>query len=134
MSWIERIHHELIFSVSRSGGPGGQNVNKVSSKVTVKFNVMNSQALTEEEKNKVLERLGSKMSSSGELVLTSQESRSQLDNKKNVLEKLEKLLSQAFQKKKKRVATKRTKAANQKRLKGKKEHSEKKKWRQGPSL
>ena len=109
-------------------------MNKVSSKVTVKFDVMNSQSLTEEERNKILEKLASKVSSNGELVLTSQESRSQLDNKKNVLEKLEKLISQAFYNKKKRVVTKRTKAANQKRLKSKKEHSEKKKWRQGPSL
>jgi len=130
MSFVKRLQSELIFSVSRSSGPGGQNVNKVNSKVTLKFDVAGSKILTAEEKETILKRLGSKLTINGELILTSQDSRSQLDNKQTVIEKLEKVIAKAFEKKKLRKATKPTKSANQKRIQSKKQHSEKKKWRQ----
>lgn len=130
MSFAKRLQSELSFSVSRSGGPGGQNVNKVNSKVTLKFDVAQSNVLTEEEKEVILRRLGARLTTDGVLILTSQESRSQLDNKQTVMLKFDSLLTKAFERKKPRKATKPSKGAVQKRIKNKKQHSEKKKWRQ----
>ena len=127
---FKQLKQELIFVVSRSSGPGGQNVNKVNSKVTVKFNVKNSMVLTPEEKEIVLMKLGSKLTTDGELIVSAQESRSQLDNKEAALQKFEKLLTKAFEKKKARKPTKPSKNAVQKRINSKKQHSEKKQWRQ----
>jgi ribosome-associated protein len=123
---------ELAFSTSRSSGPGGQNVNKVNTKVTVKLDVINSVVLTPEEKEIIQQKLASKLTNDGVLVLASQDKRSQLQNKEAVIEKLEKLLAKAFERKKPRKATKPSKGAVQNRIKSKKEHSEKKKWRQKP--
>lgn len=128
--FIQRLINELNFSVSRSSGPGGQNVNKVNSKVTVKFDVKNSMVLTPEEKEIVLRKLGSKLTMEGVLIISAQESRSQLDNKEAVLKKFEQLITKAFEKKKTRKPTKPSKGAVQKRIKSKKQHSEKKQWRQ----
>jgi ribosome-associated protein len=126
---IKELKQELSFSVSRSGGPGGQNVNKVNSKVTIKFDVANSQVLTIEEKEVLLKMLSAKLTKDGILVLTSRESRSQLENKEEVLKKFEALLTRAFEKKKVRKATKPSKSSVQKRIKFKKQQSEKKEWR-----
>ena len=123
---------ELVFSTSRSSGPGGQNVNKVNTKVTVKFDVTNSAILTPEEKETISKKLSSRITNDGILILSSQDKRSQLQNKEEVIAKLEKLLSKAFEKKKARKATKPSKTSVQKRIKSKKENSEKKKWRQKP--
>jgi ribosome-associated protein len=130
MTFGKRLESELTFSVSRSGGPGGQNVNKVNSKVTLKFDVGQSQLLTEEEKATITAKLASVLTKEGVLIVTSQDSRSQLDNKQTAIQKFEKMLSKAFEKRKKRVATKSTKSSVRKRLQNKKQHSEKKKWRQ----
>ena len=126
---IKELKQEISFSVSRSGGPGGQNVNKVNSKVTIKFDVTNSQVLTVEEKEVLLKKLSTKLTKEGVLVLTSQESRSQLENKEEVLRKFEAMVNRAFEKKKVRKATKPSKSSVQKRIKSKKQHSEKKEWR-----
>lgn len=123
---------ELEFSTARSSGPGGQNVNKVNSKVTLKFNIAQSNILTQQEKDVLLPKLHSRITTEGILLITAQDKRSQLDNKEAVLDKLDDLLKKAFEKKKPRKATKPSKAAVQKRIKSKKEHSEKKKWRQKP--
>lgn len=124
------LKSELQFSVSRSSGPGGQNVNKVNSKVTVKLDIRNSMVLNEEEKIMLLSKLASRLSTEGILTLTSQEERSQLLNKEAVITKLDKLLTKAFEKKKARKATKPSKGSVQERIKKKKQHSEKKQWRQ----
>jgi len=129
---IETVSPEIEFSTSRSSGPGGQNVNKVNTKVTMKFDIKQSQLLTEEEKAVVLEKLHSKITVDGVLVLVSQDKRSQLENKQNVIAKFNLLMQKAFQKKKLRKATKPSKGAVQERIKNKKQHSEKKKWRQRP--
>lgn len=121
---------ELIFSTSRSSGPGGQNVNKVNTKVTLNFDVMQSGILTAEEKEIISGKLHSRITTDGMLVLTSQEKRSQLDNKKAVVEKFNALIAKAFEKKKARKATKPSKGAVETRITKKKHHSEKKKWRQ----
>ena len=124
--------HELVFTTSRSSGPGGQNVNKVNTKVTVRFDVPNSDALTTDEKEIIIAKLKSHVTTEGVVVISSQEKRSQLENKENVILKLEKLLKKAFEKKKARKATKPSKGAVQNRIKTKKQVSEKKKWRQRP--
>lgn len=129
-TFVKRLLQELNFSVSRSSGPGGQNVNKVNSKVTLKFDVVNSQVLAPDEKEIILKKLATKLTTEGVLVLTAQENRSQLDNKKAAILKFEHLLTKAFEKKKARKATKPSKGAVQKRINKKKQHSEKKQWRQ----
>jgi ribosome-associated protein len=126
------LYHELDFTASRSGGPGGQNVNKVNSKISVRFDVPHSEILTVEEKEAILQRLSSYLTKNGILQLASQESRSQLDNKEAVVAKLDALLAKAFEKRKRRKKSKPTHAAVQKRIQGKKRLSEKKKWRQKP--
>jgi ribosome-associated protein len=123
---------ELNFTTSRSSGPGGQNVNKVNSKVTLNFDVAGSAILTPEEKETISKKLSSKMTQEGVLVLSAQDKRSQLQNKEEVILKFEKLLVKAFEKKKTRRATKPSKGSVQSRIKSKKQHSEKKKWRQKP--
>ena len=130
MQFAKRLEKELSFRASRSGGPGGQNVNKVNSKVTLKFDLANSIILTTEEKETLLVKLASSLSRDGVLVLSADSSRSQLDNKEAVVAKFERLMTRAFEKKKKRVATKPSKASAQKRIDKKKRQSEKKKWRQ----
>jgi len=123
---------ELIFTTSRSSGPGGQNVNKVNSKVTLNFDVIGSAILTPEEKETISKKLSSRMTQDGVLVLSAQDKRSQLQNKEEVILKFEKLLVKAFEKKKARRATKPSKGSVQNRIKTKKQHAEKKKWRQKP--
>jgi ribosome-associated protein len=126
------LYKELFFSASRSGGPGGQNVNKVNSKITLKFDVAHSQILSEEEKQVILQKLGVQLTKDGVLLLTAQDKRSQLENKEAVIAKLERLLARALKKERVRKATKPSKAAVQKRIVGKKRLSEKKQWRQKP--
>jgi len=121
---------ELIFTTSRSSGPGGQNVNKVNTKVTLKFDVANSVLLTADEKELLLQKL--RLTTEGVLLLTSQDKRSQLQNKDDVVGKLDVLLKKAFHKKKIRKSTKPSKTSVQNRIKEKKQRSEKKKWRQRP--
>lgn len=128
------LRSEIKFATSRSSGPGGQNVNKVNSKVTLEFDVANSSILTDEEKNVIQTKLATVLTKEGKLMLTAQTSRSQLDNKEEVLRKFDKALAKAFFKRKTRKATKPGKAAVRKRLSGKKHHSEKKKSRRGPEL
>ena len=126
------LFNELDFTASRSGGPGGQNVNKVNSKISVKFDVVRSQILTEEEKAIIVRNLSTHLTKDGVLMLSAQDKRSQLENKQTVIEKLERLIARAFEKKKIRKPTKVSKSAIQKRITSKKLHSEKKKWRQSP--
>lgn len=128
----ETLGKELIFTASRSDGPGGQNVNKVNSKVTVKFDVPRSDILSPEEKDMILKKLGSRLTKEGILVLSAQENRSQFQNKEAVIVKLEKILKKAFEKRKVRKATKPSKGSIQERINKKKQLSEKKKWRQKP--
>ena len=127
---IPDLIRELTFTTSRSSGPGGQNVNKVNSKVTLKWDVLRSSMLNQEQKELITKKLAARITTDGILVLTSQNNRSQLQNKEDAIIKLSELLTKAFTHQKIRKATKPGKAAKHARVKAKKRHSEKKQWRQ----
>jgi ribosome-associated protein len=120
------FYTEFKFSATRSSGPGGQNVNKVSSKVELRFSVLDSELLTSEEKMLLLGKLQNKINKEGELVIVSQTERSQLANKEKAIEKFYSLLKKALTPIKKRKPTKPSKRSVEKRLEGKRLKSEKK--------
>ncbi|PIQ26122.1 MAG: aminoacyl-tRNA hydrolase [Bacteroidetes bacterium CG18_big_fil_WC_8_21_14_2_50_41_14] len=123
---------EWTFSASRSSGPGGQNVNKVSSKMELRFHIMDSSLLSESEKEMLTEKLANKINNEGFLVLTCQTSRSQLANKEEVIEKFYALIAKALKPRKKRVPTKPGKGSIERKLKEKKRIAEKKQLRKRP--
>ena len=125
---------EFKFSASRSGGPGGQNVNKVSSKIELRFNINESCILTEEEKEIIISKLATRINNDGELVIVSQSERSQLGNKEKAIEKFYNLVGKALRPVKKRKPTKPSKASQEKRLDKKKVNSERKQRRKQVSM
>jgi ribosome-associated protein len=123
------LQKELTFTSARSSGPGGQNVNKVNTKVTLRFSIQNSEILSEEERGILLRKLANKITKDGSLILSCQEKRSQVQNKELVIQKFLDLIDKSLKKPKARKSTKPSKTSREKRLQKKKEISEKKKWR-----
>lgn len=130
----EEILRSAVFKTSRSGGKGGQNVNKVSSKVELVFNIEGDEHLTDDEKILLKSRLENRLDSEGLLHIVSQEDRSQLLNKEKTVVKLIELLKRSLLVQKKRKPTKIPKAVIQKRLNNKAVISEKKRNRKAPDL
>ncbi|MCL9806045.1 aminoacyl-tRNA hydrolase [Flavobacterium amniphilum] len=130
----EIILSELEYKAVRSSGAGGQNVNKVSSKVVLSFNLNISKGLTEEEKEWLIAKLGKKLSQENILLLTCEEDRSQRKNKETVTKKLFDLLQKALVKPKARKETKVPKGVKEKRLNEKKNNSEIKNSRRKPDF
>lgn len=122
----EAFLSEIIFQTSRSSGPGGQNVNKVESRVELRFPLQDSQVLTDSQKALILEKLGKQLTAEGLLIITAQDDRSQLRNKEIALARFYELLQKSLRRPKPRKATKPHKGAVRKRLEGKKLQGEKK--------
>lgn len=122
----KELQKELEFQASRSGGPGGQNVNKVNSKVTLIFDLLNSPSLSEEEKAKIGKALEKRINKEGKIILQVQSERSQLANKQIAIQNFERLINSVFVVKKKRKATRPTLASRKKRLDSKKKQGDKK--------
>ena len=113
---IPDLSAEFQFLTSRSSGPGGQNVNKVNSKVELRFDIQNSSLLTDDQKNILLVKLATKITSEGILSVVSQRDRSQLSNKEDAIEKLYLLIAKALKPVKPRKNTRPTKGSVERRL------------------
>ncbi|MBN2636882.1 MAG: aminoacyl-tRNA hydrolase [Prolixibacteraceae bacterium] len=122
------------FSASRSGGPGGQNVNKVNTQVELRFSLAGTTLFTEEEKARLFEKLKNKINSEGEIILTSQEGRSQLENREIVIQKFFEAVEMALRVRRKRIKTAPSRASVRERLEIKKINAQRKQMRKPPEV
>lgn len=123
---------ELQVSFSRSGGPGGQNVNKVASKVELRWAPAESSVLNKSDRAWLLERLQSRLTTSGELVVTSSKTRDQAKNREDARDKLAAVIRSALARPKTRVPTRPSRGSNERRLQAKRARSERKRIRKSP--
>ncbi len=115
--------NELVFQASRSSGPGGQNVNKLNTRIVVRFSVRGSTSLSDEQKRQLLSRLTSRIDKEGVLHVASQRHRSQEANRRAAVERLQELVHEALKSKPVRKKTKVSAGARERRLKDKKQRS-----------
>jgi len=130
----EQIRKELIVKFSRSSGPGGQNVNKVATKVITSLHIDSSEGLSPGEKRRLWDKLSTKISKEGFLTVHAEDSRSQSQNRDIAEKKLFDLLAESLKKPKLRRKTRPSRASKEKRLKKKKAISEKKQGRKKPDI
>jgi len=130
----KQLEAECRFSASRSSGPGGQNVNKVNTRVELHFSVVDSRVLSDDQKFLINKKLKNRINLEGELFLASETERSQLRNRTKVTALFFELIEKALTPAKKRLKTKPTVASRVKRMESKKQLSEKKSMRKTPRL
>jgi len=130
--YLEIPDGELAFRYSRSSGPGGQNVNKVATKVTLLFAVADSAALSEHQKAVIAERLANRIAKDGVLHLSSERHRTRSANQRDALERFAQLLAAALAPRKRRRATGVPEASKRRRLDAKRQHAERKRLRSRP--
>ena len=130
----KQFETELLLSASRSSGPGGQNVNKVNTRVELRFSVKNTNLFTDEEKELIYIKLKTRINTEGELILTSQAARTQLDNRETVIQKFFETIEKALTVRRKRIKSTPTPASKEKRLEAKKNTGLKKLLRRPPAI
>ena len=123
---------EVTFATSRSGGPGGQNVNKLETRVTLRFDLAASGSLTEEQKARLLERLSTRITRAGILRVSAQKHRTQGANRDAALERFAELVRDALREETPRKKTRTSRAAKARRVEEKRRHSERKRNRSAP--
>lgn len=128
-SKIQIPQSELIFKASRSSGPGGQNVNKLNTKISAEVDIANCSFLTDAQKSTVLRKLSARLTKDNRLIVESQQFRSQKANRDFAVEKLTKIIGNALKRPKKRRPTRPTRSSVEKRLKSKKMKSQLKQQR-----
>lgn len=130
----EILANELTFKATRSSGPGGQHVNKTSTRIELYWSLKNSQAFSEDQKTRLRKKLHNRITKEDILILTSGQTRSQFKNKEQVTKRFFELIKEAITPPKKRKKSKPTYASKVKRLQSKKQHSEKKASRKKPNF
>jgi ribosome-associated protein len=124
MAYLDQLLlHEIEFEVTRSGGPGGQNVNRTNSAVILRWNVLESQSFTFDQRQRLLTFLAPRLTRAGELLIRSEESRDKEMNRKRCFEKLESILAEALFVPKKRKKTRPTRGSKERRHESKKQRS-----------
>lgn len=120
---------ELSFVASRGGGPGGQHVNKVASRLTLRFDVDSSPSLSDAQRRRIRARLSNRINREGVLQISSHAHRSQAANRQQLRERFARLIAAALRRRRKRRKTRRTRGSNERRLQKKRRRGEKKKLR-----
>ncbi len=131
---VEIPSSEIDMSFSRSGGPGGQHVNKTETRVTLRFDVANSPSLPEEIRAKLLKRLASRLTNDGELLISADKHRERPKNLSEARRRMREIMAAALVEQKKRTKTRPGKGAKRRRLADKKKQSEKKAMRKAPKM